>query len=412
MARPRNKPLVKDRQVSGAKAPTSGRAEYRIAKVPGLVLRVTPNGKKSWAVWLPDTERRRYRLKTLGRYPALSHGAACAKAERLKLDAHEGGRVFVSSSRALTFSDVADEYVKRHARDKRSGAEDERKIRRELVPAIGAKAAAEVVTAVIVAIINSVSDRGAGVAANRTLSLLRTIFNWGKDEGLVSNNPTAGVRMRVKEEPRKRVLSDNEIVALWIALDGKAFDPATADVIRFQLLTGARIREITDMPVSELDFTGPGANWSLPAYRSKSKIEVVRPLAPRACDLVLRRIEGRQRDGFVFSSPQDPSRALAPRSPAQAVGRAAERGLVTSGWTPHDLRRTVATRLAALGVAQAVTKYVLGHAPASNDVLASVYDQYTYLRELRDALQLWEAHLFRLIEARAIDEGQARARAA
>jgi integrase len=382
--------------------PARGRAEYRIAKVPGLVLRVTPAGKKSWALWLKDNERGDYRLKTLGDYPSLSLAAACAKAQRLKSDARDGAQMFGSSPRLLTFAELADEYMKRHARpNKRSADEDDRKIRRDLLPEFGSKAADEVTKADIVRTVNSITDRNAGVAANRTLALLRKVYNWGLAEGLVASNPVAGVPMRVKEEPRDRVLTDGEIVDLWFALDGKGFDQTTADVLRFQLLIGARIREITSMRVSELVLNGPQMVWSLPKVRSKSKREIVRPLSKRARDLVLRRIAGQKPEAFVFASPQDASMPIAPRSPAQAVGRAAEQGLVTSGWTPHDLRRTVATKLAALGVAEAVTKRILGHAPPSKDVLASVYDRHSYLPEMRSALELWEAHLFDLIEDRA-----------
>jgi integrase len=417
MPRARNqtlkKTLSKDRQLAGIKAPARGRAEYRITKVPGLVLRVTPAGKKSWALWLRDDERGQYRLKTLGSYPALSLKEACAKAQRFKSDARDGAQMFGSPPRLLTFAELADEYMKRHARpNKRSANEDDRKLRRDLVPGFGRKAADEVMKTDIVRMVNSIADRNAGVAANRTLALLRKIYNWGLAEGLVATNPVAGVPMRVKEEPRERVLTDGEIGDLWLALDGKGFDQTTADVLRFQLLIGARVREVTSMRVSELVLTGPQPTWRLPKDRAKSNRDIVRPLSPHARDLVLRRIEGRTPEAFVFASPQDPSMPIAPRSPAQAVSRAAEQGFVTSGWTPHDLRRTVATKLAALGVAETVTKRILGHAPPKKDVLASVYDRHSYLPEMRSALERWEVHLFDLIEARAVDEAQMKSRAA
>lgn len=326
---PPKKPLSNDRDVHRIKAPAHGRAEYRIAKVPGLVLRVTPAGKKSWAVWLIDSERERYRLKTLGGYPSLSLSAACRKAQRLKSDAHDGAPIFSPSlTRSLTFSDLADEYLKRHARpNKRSADEDERKIRRDLLPHFGRKAASEVAKADIVRAINAIADRDAGVAANRTLALVRKIYNWGLAEGLVPHTPVAGIPMRVKEEPRDRVLSDDELVDVWFALDGKGFDQTTGDVLRFQLLTGARVREITSMRVNELTLGGPHPTWCLPKHRAKSKRDITRPLASRARDLVLRRVAGQKSEAFVFASPQNASAPIAPRSPAQAVGRAADRHL-------------------------------------------------------------------------------------
>lgn len=94
MVRPRNKPtklaLTTDRQIVAIKPPKCGRAEYRIAKAPGLVMRVTKTGVKSWALWLKDVGRDRYRLKTLGRYAAISLAKASAEARRLSSAAESG----------------------------------------------------------------------------------------------------------------------------------------------------------------------------------------------------------------------------------------------------------------------------------------------------------------------------------
>ena len=104
---------------------------------------------------------------------------------------------------------------------------------------------------------------------------------------------------------------------------------------------------------------------------------------------------------FVFASPANPARPITPQAPARAVRRAAEKGLMLAGFTPHDLRRTAATKLAALGVEEAVCKRVLGHVPRRSDVLASVYNRHSYLPEMRRALEKLEQHLLALVRREA-----------
>jgi integrase len=88
-----------------------------------------------------------------------------------------------------------------------------------------------------------VFDRGAPIGANRTLALLRKLFNWASAEGyLQSPNPAAGVPIRAKESARRRVLSEGELRSFWRALDGLGFDEVTADALRLELLLGAHSR--------------------------------------------------------------------------------------------------------------------------------------------------------------------------
>ena len=119
----------------------------------------------------------------------------------------------------------------------------------DLLPQFGNRLAADLTKADIVRAVDRIADRGAGIAANRTLALLRKLFNWAIAEGLVETNPAAGIPMRAKEQSRERVLDDAEIVSFWSALGRSGFDAVTADVLRLQLLLGARIREVTALHV-------------------------------------------------------------------------------------------------------------------------------------------------------------------
>ena len=397
------KSLSTDRQILGAKPPENGRdrAEYRIEGTPGLVLRVTATAAKSWGYWAKDPQTLRWRMQTLGTYPAMTLARARAEAQRIKLALVDGHNPFAGSQRLPTLAEIADEYVKRHARPKkRSADEDERKLKREVIPELGAHLASEVTTADIVRLLDKISDRGAGIAANRTLALLRKLYNWAVAEGYVADNPAARIPMRVREEPRTRVLSDEELSMFWQVLDGPGFDPVTADALRLQLLLGARIREITDMTQDELKLEADPPTWQLPRERAKGGRNVVRPLPSLAVEIIGRRLQATQSSSYVFASPVDSSKPIRPTAPGRAVYRAANKGLVTTGWAPHDLRRTCRTNFAKLGISETVAKKILGHTPPRSDVTASVYDQHSYLPEMMQALEAWQDHLLDVVASK------------
>jgi len=205
--------------------------------------------------------------------------------------------------------------------------------------------------------------------------------------------------MRAKENARRRVLSEDEMRIFWHALDGPGFEDVTADALRLQLLLGARIREITGMVRDELALNQAVPLWTLPAARAKGGRDVPRPLPRLALEIVRRRLVAAPDSRFVFASPFSSSQPIIPQAPTRAVKRAADRGLVPVGFTPHDLRRTARTLWAKLGIEPMLAKKILGHAPPKSDVDATVYDLHDYVAEMHRALATWERHLERITTA-------------
>ena len=170
---------------------------------------------------------------------------------------------------------------------------------------------------------------------------------------------------------------------------------------------------------TELDLDTAMPVWVLPGARAKAGRDVTRPLTPSALSIIHRRLDRSGGSPYVFASPVDPSRPITARAPSNAVRRAGQAGRLRSstpaadhngaaaserldlwreaGFRPHDLRRTCRTYLAKLGVSETVAKKILGHAPARSDVTASVYDQHSYLPEMRAALESWELRLLRIV---------------
>ena len=390
--------LSTDREVYAAKPPQIGRAEYRIAGTPGLVLRVTPEGHRSWVAWLKRKKTSKWQKFTIGTYPVVTLARARQEMLRLRQTMLDGADPFearVAGRNSLSLRALGETFITRYAKPKkRSWAEDERKLKRDVYPVLGNFRADFVTKSDIVRLLDAIHDRGAPIHANRTLALVRKLFNWAIAEGyLVLANPAQGIPMRAKETARKRTLTENEIHLFWNALDGPGFESVTGDALRLQLLLAARIREVTGMRRSELELDAPIPLWTLPAARAKGGRDVPRPLTPMALEIVRRRLKAAGQSEFVFTSPFDNSQPIIPQAPTRAVQRAALRALIPGGFTPHDLRRTCRTFWARLRIEDTVAKKILGHAPPRSDVDAAVYNQHTYLPEMLKALERWEALL-------------------
>jgi integrase len=205
-------------------------------------------------------------------------------------------------------------------------------------------------------------------------SQILAALNWAIEREYLDVNPAAAVKKRRVEASRDRVLTDHELRAIWRAADGLA-DPSRS-LIKAWILTGQRRDEVRCMAWSEVDLSRP--LWTLPAARNKGKRDHEIPLSPAMIELLR---EVRRRGAPVFST--DGTKPYAGQKRLKAI---IERESGVKGWTLHDIRRTAATRLAALHVPQDTIDRVLNHAKAR---LAGTYNRHDYLTQKREALEAW-----------------------
>ncbi len=233
-------------------------------------------------------------------------------------------------------------------------------------------------------------------AARTVLGVLRKMFNWGIREQLLkrTDNPVAGMEDNLPRKRRKeRVLSLEEAQIVWSAAGilGYPFGP----MYRLILLTGCRPGEWARCRRSYIDLRQ--SLLVIPAQAYKSDHVHVVPLVPAAVQILehtFANFAGRRGD-FVFSGTDGRAPASGWTKGHSRMLRAmtavsGERGVIP--WTPHDLRRTVATRIAEqLGVGgEQLIKRVLGH--ADNSVTA-IYNRYGYVKEMREVLERWALDL-------------------
>jgi integrase len=197
---------------------------------------------------------------------------------------------------AATFSELCHEYLTRHAkRRKRSWREDERCIRKSLLPALGDRPVREIQRGEVRWLLDAIADRGAGIEANRTLALVRKIFNWGISMDLAEKNPCALLPRSAPERRRSNVLRPAEIRAVRQALEKET--PEAADALRLMLLTPQRGGEVVAMRWSDVDLDEGW--WTIPAESAKNGLAHRVPLSQPALAILQERFARTESSSWV-----------------------------------------------------------------------------------------------------------------
>lgn len=375
-------------------APEAGRRlEVFDTLTPGLALRITEGGKKSWSVMYrvagrgDGGNRGPLRRMTLGAYPLIDLKAAREKArEALDLadrgdDPSDRRKDELAEKRDSTVDNIASRYVALHLKPSVKKWHDaERLLRLHVLPEWGNTPIGDIRRRDGQKLLDKVlMAHGVGIAREVRKHVV-AMFNWAHDRDEVGVNVLAGMKRKdLAYGERERVLSMDELKAIWAAADkmGYPFGP----MVRLLILTAQRRAEIAGL---ERGWLLPDQQaFEVPASHYKTDRPQVVPLSAPALAIV----EGLPKwngGDFLLST-------TAGRVPVSGFSKAKARIDTLSGvegWTLHDLRRSAATHMARLGVAPKHVEMVLGHA---TEGVAGIYNRYEYLTEKRAALDLWGA---------------------
>jgi integrase len=374
----------------------------------GLGVRVSPKGRKSWVFMYRFGGKAR--RMGLGTYPAVGLASAHvmhAQAKELLNRGVDPGAQQIERKRAErdaeTVNDLAEEYLEKWARPrKRSAGEDERIIRKDVLPAWGKKKARDIRRRDVILLLDTIMERGAPIAANRTLGVIRRLFNFGVSRDLLDATPVAMVKAPAKETPRERVLSPEELRIFWNDLEKGPISSGICLALKLQLVTAQRKGEIIGAAQSEFDLDEEMV-WTIPPERAKNGKTHRVPLSPLAVSLIKNAQALADESEWLFPSPrgfvpvagqavnQALNRALMPPTKRPKAAKLARKPAVRlSGVTPHDLRRTAASQMAGLGISRLIISKILNHIETN---VTAIYDQYGYDNEKRHALDTWAAHL-------------------
>lgn len=376
---------------------------------PGFGIRIGTQGDVSFQyLYRCAGKSRRY---TIGRFPNISLHAAREAYHRAAISvsigedpALERARTLQIERESITVAALCYSFIERYAKlHKRTWREDERQLKRDVIPKMGNAIAKSVTRREINQLLDFKMDSGSPVAANRLLAVLSKLFGWAVERGELDESPCKGIRKPAKELSRDRVLQQPEIFSLWYELDtGKniGMSPVTRCALQVMLLTGQRKGEVLRMRWENLDQQADGWVWSIPPANTKNGKPHRVPLVAQVIELLETRrpaenIASENFSPWCFPSPKNHKQHISLTGPDHALRDELQRpksGLYgIARFTPHDFRRTVATGLSVLGYPRMIVQKVLNHTDRS---VTSVYDKYGYDKEKREALEKWAEMLF------------------
>lgn len=314
------------------------------------------------------------------------------------------------------FEDWKRVYLSAHRKD--GGTEVEAAIRHDVIPVIGAMKAKDVKLPHVVEVIDKILERGKRRKANSVLSLMRQMFRHGMGRGIVETDPTLALSKKHaggKEVPVDRNLSLDEIKELREKLAKSDLLQKYQAAIWFLLATGARVGELTRAQWKHIDVQKK--IWSIPAENSKNgrpHLVHLSPFAIKQLTALQRGNDGPyvmaggtprkkhttpdeattvQQDHFPMSD-KTISKSIRDRIRSEPLKRRSQKTgslLLENGeWSPHDLRRTMASRMGDLGIAPHVIERCLNHVQQG---IVGVYQRQEYLDERKDAYTRWGALL-------------------
>jgi integrase len=361
----------------------------------GYRLRLGANGKvlRTWVVQYRHAgATRRYLIGS-----AEVVGADAARAEAKKVlgkiwqgEDPQGSRVDRRAADGVTFRATVEDYLEAKGPDLRERTLFQ--LRRYLADApylkpFHALPLDRVTKRDVASRILRITRENGPAVAREVRSALSSFYVWCRRQGLAEVNPVIDTERPKTNGPRERVLSDDELAAIWRACG----DDDYGRIIRLLILTGCRRAEIGDMTWTEIDFDK--STWTIPAERSKNHRSHTLPIMPmmrEIIDTVPRMatrdaLFGRRGRGFTAWS-------WAPCKPALD-----ERSGVTN-WTVHDLRRSVATKMGDIGIMPHLVEQILNHRSGHRAGISGVYNKSVYQREAHKALATWERYVGLVID--------------
>jgi integrase len=393
-------PTVKltDRTIKALRAPERGQIDYFDANPRGFGVRVSQSARRAFFVMYRVGGR--LRRFTLGTYPHLTLAAARQRAKDALHEAAHGNDPAgdkQADRRAETFGELADEYLTTHAKpNKRSWREDERILNHDLLPAWRTRKAKTITRRDVWALLKRISEeRKSPIMANRTLALTRRIFGFAFEREIVPANPCSKMKPPAAEHERERVLSDDELRALWKALPSTR--PWFQIVFKLYLLTAQRRDEVLGMTRAELDLDSGW--WTLPSARSKNSLVHRVPLSPYVVDLLSEWVAATPDSNWVFPSPTRDAPLATLQKPLGLL-----RDATAIDFRIHDLRRTASTNMTKIRIDREAVARVLNHAPKD---VTRIYDRHTYDQEKREALERWAQALLSIVEPPGTTEASA-----
>jgi integrase len=361
---------------------------YWDAGCPGFGIKITPIGRKVFIVLYrtggAGSRLRKYTIGPYGRVTLHQARVAAQKVFAAKFEGRDPAAEKREAKRRVVVDraeDLLETFIAQRLSQNRSGGEIARLLRREMGKTWAGRSIHEISKREVVELVSAIEQRGAPVAANKTLKSIKTFLRWCVGRAILDQSPAENVPLPSKEIARDRVLDDNELANVILA--ARKIGGPYGGIVELLALTGQRREEVARLQWDELDLAR--RVWTLPRSRTKNAKAHVVHLSEQSMAVLAR---ADQRGSYVFS--------LLGTKPFREFSRAKRRLDELSGvtgWRLHDLRRTCVSGMARLGIAPHVADKILNHQAGTISGVAAVYQRHEFLSERRQALDVWGAHV-------------------
>jgi integrase len=365
---------------------------YWDAGLPGFGVKVTPQGRKVFLVlYRLAGAGSRLRKYTIGPYGKITLPMARAQAQRIfaaKLDGRDPAEEKKQSRRRMVvdrIDDLIERFIQEHVSQTGTRNRISNLLRRDVVSHWGGKSIHEIKKRDVSGLVSLISQRNAH-AGYRLLKTLKTFFRWCVGRAVIDFSPAEGLSSGYRENSRDRVLIDQELATIILA--ARQMPPPYGGIVELLALTGQRRQEVSQLKWDELD--EKSRTWSIPAARTKNKKAHIVHLSDPAWKIISQRPVGT----YVFGT----SRAKHFQAHSNSKRALDELSGIT-GWRLHDLRRTVVSGMAGLGVPPHVADKILNHQEGTISGVAAVYQRHEFLAERKEALDRWGAHVACVVQA-------------
>ncbi|MCL4671853.1 MAG: integrase arm-type DNA-binding domain-containing protein [Sphingomonadaceae bacterium] len=381
--------------------------QYRISR-PGAADRTPPKrytiGKHGSLT--PDQARKSAKylasLVSQGICPKEQEGAARAAKDEAERQAQERARL----EGDLAFEKIAALWLDHYENEKDRRPSSVRMARlvvnKHLQPKLMGKPMPHIGRADLQPIIDAIPVKQRGMRRS-VFAYASVLFGWASKRGDIPSNPLSDMAKPEAPRARDRVLTDDELAALWKGT--VELSEPFGSFFRLLILTGQRRSEVAAINWAELDRAT--ATWTIPADRAKNGVAHIVPLSPEAkaeLDRLAkvgeagddgREIEHWPKTGYVLTTTgQTPiSGFTKAKNALDAQVKKDRDGKALDAWRIHDLRRSVATGFQRLGIRFEVTEAVLNHVSGAKGGIAGIYQRHDWKEEKRSALAAWARHI-------------------
>ena len=411
--------VLKKEVANQEKSRVRRQTEWKVADVPGLRLVLMKSGQASYHLRFTAGEgvRRKQRREALGRANGVS-AIGLPKARAIALAVAKDGPAILGLDTSpddlqATLRRVFDSFEKWNQRDGNAEAISPRtladyrdQLERDVFKKLGDVPVVEIKKKDIVQLLVKTEARSSN-AAHKARAALGSLYKWASKRDIVADNFMVGMGFTHKNKARDRVATDDEIAALWKAIERPDFDatPSMRLVLKLAILTGQRNSEVAGAKRSELQIGASVANpkWTIPKARMKRKDRDQHVfLSTQATALFREAVEVAGDDPYVFPAKDDRSDHLSQDSVSHAFARARELAEIEN-LTLHDMRKAITTWLGDRGergdVLDRIQHHHSGHATGNRSSVTDSHYNFSVMAEpLRSAWQAWADHVRRVIE--------------